>query len=109
MNEKEEQRARAENALALSLARFPHKETPKVEHNPRYLIEPLASLLREYMAFAVNPQYPLTAMENVVAARSLVDTAYTLGAIDHGPWLDYVALCNNVKLEVVQTETKPTA
>lgn len=105
----EEQRAHAENALAVSLARFPHKETPKSEPKPRYLIEPLSDLLREYLALAVNPQFPLTAMENVVAARSMVDTAYTLGAIDHGPWLDYVALCNNVKLEVVQAETKPIA
>lgn len=107
MNEKDEQRIRAENALAVSLARFPHEESPKADPQPRYLIEPLSRLLKEYLALAIDPRYPLTAMENVVAARSLVDTAYTLGAIDNGPWLDYVALCNNVKLEVVQAEIKP--
>lgn len=104
----EEQRAHAENALAVSLARFPHEE-PKKTWQPRRLIEPLHKLFDEYLAFAVDPQYPLTSMENVVAARSMVDTAYTLGAIDHGPWLDYVEQCNRTKMAVIQAEMKPSA
>lgn len=109
MNNIEEQRAHAENALALSIARFPHEETVKRDWEPRRLIDPLQKLFDEYLAFAVDPKYPLTSMENVVAARSMVDTAYTLGTIDHGLWLDYVEQCNRTKLAVMQAETKPSA
>lgn len=105
----DEQRAHAENALAVSLARFPHKETVKKDWEPRRLINPLQKLFDEYLAFALNPQFPLTAMENVVAARSLIDTAYTLGAIDNSPWLDCVEQCNRTKLAVMQAEIKTTA
>lgn len=103
----DEQRAHAENALAVSLARFPHKETVKKDLEPRRLIDPLQKLFDEYLAFALNPQFPLTAIENVVAARSLIDTAYTLGAIDNGPWLDYVEQCNRTKLAVIKSEMQP--
>lgn len=105
----EEQRAHAENALAVSIARFPHKDTAKKDWEPRRLIEPLKKFFDDHLEFAENPKYPLTAMENVVAARTIVDTAYILGAIDHGPWIEYVEQCNRTKMAVIQVEMQPTA
>jgi hypothetical protein len=100
----EEQRAHAEAALATSMARYPH-ETGKAEPIlQRTLIAPLQERYELLLGFAKNPSWPLTAMENLAAARELVDTAYTLGAIDAGPWRAYVTETNLAKAELVSSE-----
>lgn len=96
----EQQRALAEAALAEAVAQYPHEPAKASASIPRTLMEPLQTRYEELLSFAKNPNWPLTALENLAAARELVDTAYTLGAIDPGPWKAYVIETNVAKSKV---------
>lgn len=95
----EQQHALAEAALAESVARYPHESGAPSTHIPRTLPLVLQDRYEQLMAFAKNPNWKLTAQENLASARELVDTAYHLGSIDEGPWQAYVIETNIAKLE----------
>jgi len=97
----EEQRALAEAALAEAVAKYPHESGKATAHIPRALPQVLQERYELLLGFAKNPNWPLTAQENLCAARELVDTAYHLGAIDAGPWQAYVIETNIAKLEAI--------
>lgn len=96
----EAQRAQAEAALAVAVARYPHESGAPVPHIPRTLMAPLQERYEQLLGFAKNPSWPLTALENLACARELIDTAYVLGAIDPGPWKAYVTETNLAKSEL---------
>lgn len=96
----DQQRAHAESALALAVAKYPHESKPAAKF-PRTLPPVLQDRYEMLISFAKNPNWPLTAQENLCAARELVDTAYHLGAIDAGPWQVYVIETNIAKLEAM--------
>jgi len=98
----EEQRALAEAALAQAVARYPHESGKKVAAVARTLPPVLQERYELLMGFAKNPNWKLTAQENLASARELVDTAYHLGAIDEGPWQAYVIETNIAKLECLE-------
>lgn len=95
----EQQHALAEAALSEAVAKYPHDSGSASTHIPRTLPQTLQERYELLMGFAKNPNWPLTAQENLCAARELVDTAYHLGAIDEGPWQRYVIETNIAKLE----------
>jgi len=98
----EEQRALAEAALAEAVAKYPHESGAASVHIPRTLPPELQDRYELLMGFAKNPNWKLTAQENLAAARELVDTAFHLGAIDDGPWKRYVIETNIAKLECLE-------
>lgn len=98
----EAQRALAEAALAEAVAKYPHESGAASAHIPRTLPPKLQERYELLMGFAKNPNWQLTAQENLASARELVDTAYHLGAIDEGPWQAYVIETNIAKLECLE-------
>lgn len=76
----EAQRALAEAALAEAVAKYPHESGAASAHIPRTLPPKLQERYELLMGFAKNPNWQLTAQENLASARELVDTAYHLGA-----------------------------
>ena len=98
----ETQRALAEAALAEAVAKYPHESGAASAHIPRTLPPKLQERYELLMGFAKNPNWQLTAQENLAAARELIDTAYVLGAIDGGPWQAYIVETNLAKREALQ-------
>jgi len=96
----EEQRALAEAALAEAVAKYPHESEARPSDIPRTLIAPLQDRYEQLMGFAKNPNFKLTAQENLAAARELVDTAYVLGTLDPSAWKAYVIETNLAKAHV---------
>lgn len=95
----EAQRALAEAALAAACAKYPHEPGTASARIPRTLMAPLQERYEQLIGFAKNPSWPLTALENLAAARELVDTAWVLGAIDEPSWRAYVVETNLAKAE----------
>lgn len=100
----EEQHAIAEAALAASAAKILQEAGTSPPDYQRKLMEPLQDRYEQLMGFALNPNYKLTALENLAAARELIDTAYVLGAIDPTPWKAYVIETNLAKQQVIAAE-----
>lgn len=96
----EQQRALAESALSAAVAKYTHEPAQPSAETPRTLMQPLQERYEQLVGFAKNPNWPLTALENLAAARELVDTAYVLGAIDPAAWKAYVIETNLAKSEL---------
>lgn len=97
----EEQHALAEAALAEAVARHPHQDGTAAARVSRPLPPQLQERYEQLMGFAKNPNWKLTALENLASARELVDTAFTLGAIDDGSHQAYIVETNIAKREAM--------
>lgn len=97
----EQQHAIAEAALAEAVARYPHESGKASAPVPRTLPLPLQERYEQLMGFAKNPNWKLTALENLASARELVDTAFHLGAIDDGAHQAYIVETNIAKREAM--------
>lgn len=99
---KDEQRALAESSLTAACT----GQIGSIEGAGRQLaLGPnLQERFEQLLGFARNPNWSITALENVAAARELADTAYTLGAIDTAAWKSYVTETNLVKSGVIGAE-----
>lgn len=67
---------------------------------PTILLERLQQLLQ----FAKDPKYRTTALENVAAARELVDTAYHLKACETDEYRSLRMMCTTAALVVANAE-----
>lgn len=69
---------------------------------PTILLERLQLLLNS----AKDPRLNLFAPENLAAAKELIDTAFTLGAINREDHMAYRAMCTSAQLMVSSAEVE---
>ena len=69
----------------------------------------LQQRFEQLLRFAKDPQYAVTARENVAAAKELVETLYSVDLLDTSEYNDYRGLWLLAKLDVSAAEDKRAA